>query len=99
MVAAYQPRQAFDMMKSFLYKEAFFTPPNEVKVRWDHFIGIVVVVFSLTLELYVFCLQVLKLYYSITLQEFRVIGQIAQNPTDHGGEEAAEKGSDVVSLG
>ena len=33
MVAAYQPRQAYDMIKSFLYSEEFFTPPDEVKVR------------------------------------------------------------------
>ena len=32
MVAAYQPRQAYDMMKTFLHSEAFFTPPKEVKV-------------------------------------------------------------------
>ena len=32
MVAAYQPRQAYDMMKTFLHSNEFFTPPDEVKV-------------------------------------------------------------------
>mmetsp|Transcript_9759 Transcript_9759/g.16200 ORF Transcript_9759/g.16200 Transcript_9759/m.16200 type:complete len:912 (-) Transcript_9759:149-2884(-) len=69
MVAAYQPRQAYDMMKTFLNTEDFFTPPDEVKV--------------------------LKLYYSLTLQEWRIIDKHSSGLEDQGNEQAAEQGSDV----
>lgn len=66
MVAAYRPRQAYEMMSKFLFSEEFFVPPEEVKV--------------------------LKLYYSLTLQEYRLVdgeeqeGMLNSNSTDEGFE-------------